>query len=461
MERPVNARETEKPLLLDKFKYKILLTLFSLVLTLTAAEAGLRVFTWAFRGDSLGELYPEDDASFFSVESRRHQQFEVYPGSAWGRTNIIAIGDSFTNAGNSFWKDSYPYALYELFEKKIPVRNLGYCEDSTPGTLSRLKAYVNSDQFDPSKKNILVVLVGAADYFSDDRGAVAQSWYKPEEFHNSSIWYRQLKLFKVYRYVVQEVYFRWKSHRLSFSQRKIAGEAKNCITEATIEERVDCFRGFAQKIDGDSPKLRSLSRTVGSFVFHKDYERQYAKQMHSWMEILPHFPEILEDATVRFRLVQSFIKQSQVSSTEFFELLTKLADNGVFLRLKSVHAFIDHIKKWVDNDQWLESRNRKLWEELIQFCEEKGIQIVLQNYPTQYPAANALLEEVAKKHQIPLVDNKKIFAELVAKYSYEKYFADDDHCTPEGYRVMAQNVMAILQPLVTDRIQTSSSSSQE
>lgn len=50
-----------------------------------------------------------------------------------------------------------------------------------------------------------------------------------------------------------------------------------------------------------------------------------------------------------------------------------------------------------------------------------------------------------QNNNIPLVDNYSVFAELFKKNGAARYSVGDGHTTPEGYKIIAQNVYAVLQ----------------
>ena len=82
------------------------------------------------------------------VESRTNEEkynynrditYEIYSKNS--SHTIVFIGDSFTNGGNVNFEQSFPYQSFLRFNKKIEVRNMGVCEDTTFGASKRLTIF--------------------------------------------------------------------------------------------------------------------------------------------------------------------------------------------------------------------------------------------------------------------------------------------------------------------------------
>ena len=84
-------------------------------------------------------------------------------------------------------------------------------------------------------------------------------------------------------------------------------------------------------------------------------------------------------------------------------------------------------------------------EKIIKICKTQKIKIIMQNYPYKCTSPNQrnlpeniILTNFAKQHNIPLVDNKKIFDSLGTEK--DNFFAPDGHCNAKGYKLMAQSI---------------------
>ena len=79
-------------------------------------------------------------------------------------------------------------------------------------------------------------------------------------------------------------------------------------------------------------------------------------------------------------------------------------------------------------------------EDMIQLLQDKGIRIIIMNYPFPYLEVNNILSKAAKEHQIPFIDNCSLFKDKRAAGSWQKYFYDDAHCSPLGHALIARHL---------------------
>ena len=91
-------------------------------------------------------------------------------------------------------------------------------------------------------------------------------------------------------------------------------------------------------------------------------------------------------------------------------------------------------------DGVVDERRLETWDRIVKLCRSKGVRMLLQNYPSDYRSANAIIEKVAQKHRLPMVDNHALFEAPAEEHGRNRYLEDDDHCTPEGYKMMAKAV---------------------
>jgi len=75
-------------------------------------------------------------------------------------------------------------------------------------------------------------------------------------------------------------------------------------------------------------------------------------------------------------------------------------------------------------------------------CKANGVLLIVLNYPISYPMINGVLEKLARENDLPFVDNLAVFRDL---HPRERFILDDEHCSPEGHRVLAENVYRALQ----------------
>ncbi len=119
-----------------------------------------------------------------------------------------------------------------------------------------------------------------------------------------------------------------------------------------------------------------------------------------------------------------------------------LADNGNFLgqlqRFEGLEQWQDEVRDWIADDL----------DAMARTCRRHDTDLVLQNYPVDYPTPNELLAAAAAEHDLQLVDQRAAFQQRIEMHGRETYLLDDDHCTPTGHQLMAAQVARTLEPLL-------------
>lgn len=103
------------------------------------------------------------------------------------------------------------------------------------------------------------------------------------------------------------------------------------------------------------------------------------------------------------------------------------------------------IRNWIEADL----------ENAIEICRERGIKIIIQNYPLRgknwnhfsraYKLANGVLEDKALEYSLPFVDNKRAFDAMGERK--EELFepkGSAEHCNGKGYGLMAKNLYDVI-----------------
>jgi tetratricopeptide (TPR) repeat protein len=91
----------------------------------------------------------------------------------------------------------------------------------------------------------------------------------------------------------------------------------------------------------------------------------------------------------------------------------------------------EQIKAWLHEDL----------DEVVRICQQKGVRVIVQNYPVRYPLANHLLQNLAKHNNLPFVDNQAVFYKIFETENERTYLFDDDHGNLKGHQVMADNLL--------------------
>jgi len=146
-----------------------------------------------------------------------------------------------------------------------------------------------------------------------------------------------------------------------------------------------------------------------------------------------------------YYLVKSYELQNRFSAREILQVFdsmlkvdTALKDNELYVRYS---GYFRNRETWeIKIETWLAGD----LEDIASVCRKNGVQLVVQNYPYPHKAANKALAALSGEYRFPFVDNCSHFSRLTAQEHWQKYFLDDDHCTPQGHAVMARNVYDVL-----------------
>lgn len=457
----------------DEFKRSLFAKLsvftLSLAVCLAALEGGLRLTGYAVEAGRPHAFVPpyEDrtpDADYV---------FERYKGRGEAARPILTLGDSLTNAGNVKSYYSYPYYLYERLLKAgrpAPVYNLAKCEESTFGAVGKLRKYLE-DPGNPAPSAV-VILVGAADLFNlplvEKRMKTDQApWH---DVFSGGFPY-DLRLYKVYRHIAMNL--RW---RFGLGERDSDGDGAS--QEERMRVLLEVYAAHKKAKPGAAgkvgPELVSRIREVFS-PEEMDYDdldvsdpadftsflADYASVAYSARARYDEFFELLLDMarafpedfwkpefdTASYYLVQTYGLQSRRTALQVLDVLEEAAKQHPALRGNPSFAnFRSYLSDRRSMDGYIDGERRKAWEAVAGLAEAGGFRVILQTYPVEYAAANRALKEAAKRHGFVLVDNTQGFAELIRRDGREPYLEDNDHLTPEGYDILAQNVFAALSP---------------
>ena len=444
-----------------------------------------------------GVVFHHSREHVFNTQYREPQVFELH-GRVAGRggpsPTIVCIGDSFTNGGQVDDVDSYPAKLFEMLEKdpdgpKFNVLNMGKCEDNTAGVYERLRDFVHSarDRYDPE---IVVVLAGAADKFNR---------WGLEDALRPVTWVQTLRIYKMYRHIVTALYMAAHARHLRTSERDAyvikpvrAGDPgtggmlrhrpETHLSGRELREhnatRIELYERFykqlkavtaLQRAGKEGEAGRALDRLlvqlrphlvegstpyacVGSVAFQLVplycVQGRHDDAFGFLLDVAATYPGVwlVESGggiahMVRYELVQVYQLQSKYDAQDVLDVLGQsLSANPWLAESRHFLVYRNLMEKWQETDAVVAKNRLRIWDDLVAMCRKSGIRLIVQNYPTDYGAANAALRQVAAKYGLPFIDNHTLFSGLTAGENRARYLFDDDHSTPEGCRIMAEQV---------------------
>jgi lysophospholipase L1-like esterase len=437
----------------------------SLLCCVLVLEVGLRVTGFAITASRQREFVPPFEERTYHVD----ETFERYRPD-WKRDRLVlTLGDSLTNGGNVKSYHSYPYQLFKNFEKagtRTAVYNMGYCEDSTFGVAIKFKNYLNSHK--DQTPDAVVILVGAADLFNIP--LIRERKLKDDTFWHDVFprgWFYGLRIYKVYRHIKLNLAVRAGAKFGSEDPR--TNKERYLILKSVYDRHKAVMNGDERKpLSGDLVEeleaafpddIRQSDLDVeipGDFTdLLSDYAGRVFTTQHKYDEffgLLLDFAETFAGdfwndyfTSVNYHFVQSYQAQSKYTAADILKVLDAsvrkhpdLAYNENFRHFRKI------INDREEMDEYVDRKRMEAWDEIVSLAQANGIQVVLQNYPVAYKGANRIIERVAKKYDLPLVDNFSTFGALIEKGKRTKYLEDDDHLKPIGNEVLAKRVYEAL-----------------
>src|SRR3989338_631778 len=439
-------------------KQKILLVIFGLFLCGVLLEIGLRVGGFVF-------LARQQYSNRLSLEQKRDYR-------------ILCLGESTTAFGG---EDSYPRQLEKILNQrskgvKFSVINRGLPGATTTDILESLED--NLEKYNP---DIVIAMLGINDEGDNDTYVTANKGaYYIKSFLNN------LKTFKLVNLLRDRFVNKIKdsesifvvegkdtilpktydlAHRTKFDKRerellkKIEREPKS--SEAYIILGEHYFEhgegGKAEKILKEAiavnPGNSQAYSMLGFFYYHSTAGFAKAEKMFKMAEALGQ-----KDDELLFEMADYYFQTEQFIKAE--EVLTKATEAGskditlqrmlaVLYKLQGKNALAEEYFSNLSNLQrdYYTHETRYNYLRLKDVLAKEGITLVCMQYPMR--SIEPLKKLFKNSEGILFVDNEKVFTEALARSSYNQYFTDMfggdfGHCTPEGNRLIAENLTNVL-----------------
>ncbi|MBD3264817.1 MAG: hypothetical protein GF375_06920 [Candidatus Omnitrophica bacterium] len=492
--------------LLPKISLSIISFLFFLsILEVGLRVAGYLIYRERISASYRQDLLNPQDNRRFGHGIRQTERGD-YPNEESPREKvytILCVGDSYTFGGHSDFDRTYPALLQKKLNSlglntHFVVINGGSCEYNSSQVLRRLPVLVKD--YDP---DAVMLLVGAANSFNF---ALYNENINPfVEFIRNLRVYKMFRIVKlnlekkVYPLFIKskKVYDpqligadgyelckpRWDKMRIyiesmssldSFNslyeevwylhnKGRIREALRLCtdyLEDNPNDERLLCLYGYLTYKRGDIKKAEEIFQNV--YELYPDSE-----QTMSWLSYFYNSlgrsgdPKYWNDVRIfcmalkfdpyydlhtYYNLAHSYDLQSRYEASYVVDFLEEMLrdDPG----LKKHHMFCSYYEYFRNQQEW--SEKVKQWlrrdlEKIVRFCKDKGLELIIQNYPYNYPMANRILKELARKYSLSFIDHNSVFSNLVESSGIKgKYFADDNHCTDRGHEVMVENIVGSL-----------------
>jgi len=205
-----------------------------------------------------------------------------------------------------------------------------------------------------------------------------------------------------------------------------------------LEQFDQAIKMYRKAIEINPYQSQAYTELGNISICHGDYDKG--------MEFLFKAIEIDSSKFINYYfLTRAYELQNKYDSEYVLKIFENMVERHPELKKNKLfmnnYDFFKNREIWEQRiDDWL----RNDLEQIVKFCKQKNITLIVQNYPYPYLKVNKILKEIADKYNLPFVDNYSIFSKLVAQNGEEKYFTDYDHCTLRGHKIMVQNIYKTL-----------------
>ncbi len=458
-------------------RYKVLLSLVSLVLFLVLLELGLRfagylyVYNHIYDAIPLGGPYDDGrgDARLDSTRSGRPTR------------TILCVGDSFTVGSKVEKTQTYPALLQSRLTALWPdvdvrVHNKGICEATTGVVNNHLATWIRE-----YRPDAVILLVGSANRFNPidyELWADANAW----TMIKSS--FTHLRVFKVLRAiwlnesrhrVLQTVYPGYMRHDACIYHQMVdvalasnenarrywleykAGNLPGAIVSAETASRDGA---------GESDRAEALYALTRFRIENGDLEQAatllagplaelpesdentncrayyYALMCGGYFSTKHYDPDRMIDYCLAatdldpfnsmyfYGVAKAFDVQSRYDARAIHDRWAGLAKK--FPDLAEFEWYRDYLRLFEDKTAWdagISDWIRRDLSEIVGELRQADARIIMPNYPVDYAVANSAIADLATTYSLPLVDLRSRFAALEPRADY---LFDDDHTTARG-----------------------------
>lgn len=434
---------------MKNIKFKLLLLLISTSLSVLCVEVYVRSRINTLNAPALFSQYKEyklNEAEYAGREEYiRDYSLEHFSGE--GEFELLFLGDSFTNGGNVEWESSYPFQLFKRLENRVSVRNLGVCSSTTFGASQRLREFINSQEYNKNKKYILGVMVGSADFLANEKEIPIVEIDK-EKIKNVNMNNIKTKSFFTRSYFLRMLAFIYNEFETFFHEKKLtfSGHYKflkkfdECSVDETYRCEIEILKNAKKETKKDefelllylSQKKLSKKNSHGSL--------EIAKMLNLNIMLIETFPELMERDDLVMSTLSLIRLQSKFSTQDVIERLRKQNQKASLVSMNKNNELFLAASKWVKDEEKILSNSKKALLEIINIAKENKIKIFLMNYPLSYNDVNLNISSTSLETSTPMLNINSAFSKLS-----DKVLIDDwEHCTPEGYEVIATEIQKLL-----------------
>lgn len=438
---------------MSRYKSKIALFIISLFVTFATTELVLRLIVKKTNEPKFFyqiKEYELNEKEYSGTESyKRDYSSEIYKSS--NRVELTLFGDSFTNGGNVLWDDTYPYQLFQSLEKRVTVRNMGVCSNTTRQSLDVFKKFLASKEFHPDSKNMAIFMIGAADNFSSDLNKPIAgieleeiNWVNMESLlYKRKIvnFFDSLIFLKVIRLTYGDLISRISNSLYSYN--KYDDFIKSMAICDTLQYKGNCiYEVYKSHKTNEVEKDDLKEYLVIKYLSDKRVTNSsgYEILLQDYLTIIKNIPTVISRSDFLMNVLKITQYQNSIPLSEVRNVL--LSQLNYIEDNKSrdvVENLLETFEKWQNNQDEMRSQILKTWDEIVRLANSNNVELILMTYPADYKLTNQLIREVAKMYKLRLIDLDASFEKIG-----NRHLDDWEHSTSEGYKLMAQLISSDL-----------------
>lgn len=430
-------------------KIKIFLLVISSFLSILTVELLLRNYISKYQDEHYIKATSYRAPFYSQMFDDKYESYSVEQSN----TKIICIGDSYTNGGNVLRSQTYPEQLFSLLGEKNDVLNMGLCEDNSPSSLKRLKHEVQ----DINKSFIVIYLGGASDNFMSYRfeSKALDNYYKSLSLKDGENegFLERFKIIKLVKYIYLK---KEEQFRLAMAPKKFHFKSLEKCFQKELNEI--CIANYLNK---NHEKLLEKRSNFNVFITQVIYlsqtyeENKYSYILNILKKTIEKEPRLLAFPEAVYNIIAFTSLQQKESSAEIYEFIKKQFERERKYISSSNEDSNDPdkfenvlvgLEIWVNKEHEISKNRKNNIAEMVKLVREKGGEIILMTYPISYKIVNEDIKNVAKDLNVRLIDLDQIFKDEEAKGVH--LISDWEHCTPAGYRLIAQKINSEIQDLL-------------
>ncbi len=421
---------------------------------------------------------------------------------------ILCFGDSFTYGIGAKAKFSYPVQMQEILNqqkngKKFNIINLGVPGSNSTQVLKKLKKAVSD-----LKPEAVIIMCGGNDTWNFDDSnirldrklfqflmgrlriskffsVILQNLKLKSAQINSKEKYNHFARLKLAQVQTVPILIRYANIYRDFGYY---GLAKRFYYKAimidgnddlSVLELIRCYKLNREYAKALNRLTVALNKNPEARIWHQELEDVFMrmdiieKTVLFYEKFLLKFPKnnmakkFLSQAYIRMAgdlYMDNFFIESRAyylkalkldpKSRDCIELAIEMVDKNAKLRrdyfqdklrgrnsiFKIANLYFANVLMKESNVSEILSANLK---EMVESCERNNIRLFFSGYPD---GVSSEIMEVAFRYKIEIIRHEERFVQLLRHRPYKYYFVseEDRHCTKHGYRIIAENIAAII-----------------